>query len=185
LQEVATIGKPDPILGWHCRLVAQKFDGSTQRKAAGRPLRDPEVEALSIRMAQENRSWGYDRIVGALANLGLTASDQTVGNVLKRHGIAPAPERKPTTWKEFIRTHMKVLVATDFATAEVWTLGGLVTCYVLFFIHLGNRKVHVAGVTPHPHAAWMVQVAQNVTMEEWGFLFPGICSPTFPCHLAT
>jgi len=174
LQEVATIVKPDTILGWHRRLVAQKFDGSTQRKAAGRPLLDPEVEALIIRMAQENRSWGYDRIVGALANLGLTVSDQTVGNVLKRHGIAPAPERKTTTtWKEFIRTHMDVLVATDFFTAEVWTLGGLVTYYVLFFIHLGSRKVHVAGVTPHPNAAWMVQVARNVTMEEWGFLSPG------------
>ena len=174
LQEVATIVKPDTIRGWHRRLVAQKFDGSTQRKAAGRPLLDPEVEALIIRMAQENRSWGYDRIVGALANLGLTVSDQTVGNVLKRHGIAPAPERKTTTtWKEFIRTHMDVLVATDFFTAEVWTLGGLVTYYVLFFIHLGSRKVHVAGVTPHPNAAWMVQVARNVTMEEWGFLSPG------------
>ena len=145
-----------------------------QRKAPGRPMIDPELEALIVRMAQENRSWGYDRIVGALANLGLTVSDQTVGNVLKRHGIAPAPERKTTTtWKEFIRTHMDVLVATDFFTAEVWTLGGLVTYYVLFFIHLGSRKVHVAGVTPHPNEAWMVQVARNVTMEEWGFLSPG------------
>ena len=127
-----------------------------------------------MRMAQENRSWGYDRIVGALANLGLTVSDQTVGNVLKRHGIPPAPERKTTTtWKEFIRTHMDVLVATDFFTAEVWTLGGLVTYYVLFFLHLGSRQVHVAGVTPHPNEAWMMQVARNVTMEEWGFLSPG------------
>ena len=105
---------------------------------------------------------------------GLTVSDQTVGNILKRHGIPPAPERKTTTtWKEFIRTHMDVLVATDFFTAEVWTLGGLVTYYVLFFLHLGSRKVHVAGVTPHPNEAWMVQVARNVTMEEWGFLSPG------------
>jgi len=106
LQEVATIVKPDTILGWHRKLVAQKFDGSAQRKAPGRPQVDPELEALIVRMAQENRSWGYDRIVGALANLGLTVSDQTVGNVLKRHGIAPAPERKTTTtWKEFIRMH--------------------------------------------------------------------------------
>jgi transposase InsO family protein len=66
-----------------------------------------------------------------------------------------------------------VLVATDFFTAEVWTLGGLVTYYVLFFIHLGSRKVHIAGVTPHPHEAWMVQVARHVTMEEWGFLASG------------
>jgi len=173
LKEVASIVKPDTILAWHRRLVAKKFDGSQQRTAPGRPMLDQEVEALIVRMAQENRSWGYDRIVGALANLGLTVSDQTVGNVLKRHGIAPAPERKTTTWKECIRTHMDVLVATDFFTAEVWTLGGLVTYYVLFFIHLGSRQVHVAGVTPHPDARWMVQIARNVTMEEWGFLAPG------------
>ena len=174
LQEVATIVKPDTILGWHRTRVAQKCDGSPQRKAPGRPMIDPELAALIVRMAQENRSWGYDRIVGALANLGFTVSDQTVGNVLKRHGIAPAPERKTTTtWKECIRTHMEVLVATDFFTAEVWTLGGLVTYYVLFFLRLGTREVHVAGVTPHPNEAWMVQMARNVTMEAWGFLAPG------------
>ena len=127
-----------------------------------------------VRMAQENRSWGYDRIVGALANLGLTLSDQTVGNILKRHGIPPAPSaRPPRHGRSSSARIMDVLVATDFFTAEVWTLGGLVTYYVLFFIHLGSREVHVAGVTPHPNAAWMVQVARNVTMEEWGFLSPG------------
>ncbi len=174
LQEVATIVKPDTILRWHRQLVAQKFDGSTQRKAPGRPPIDPELEALVIRMERENRSWGYDRIVGALANLGYTISAQTVGNLLKRHGLPPAPERKTTTtWKEFIRTHLDVLVATDFFTAEVWTLGGLVTYYVLFFIHLSSRQVHIAGMTPHPNEAWMVQVARQVTMEEWGFLAPG------------
>src|SRR2546428_13330432 len=151
LEDVATIVKPDTILGWHRKLVAQKFDGSRQRQALGRPKIDKDLEALVVRMAQENRSWGYDRIVGALANLGYTISDQTVGNILKRHGIPLAPERKTTTtWKEFIRTHMDVLVATDFFTAEVWTLGGLVTYYVLFFLHLSSRKVQVAGVTPHP-----------------------------------
>ena len=130
LAGVATIVKPDTILAWHRKLVAYKFDGSQQRQSPGRPKIDQELEALIVRIARENRSWGYDRIVGALANLGLTVSDQTVGNVLKRHGIAPAPERKTTTtWKEFIRTHMDVLVATDFFTAEVWTLGGLVTYY--------------------------------------------------------
>ena len=174
LEEVATIVKPDTILAWHRKLVAQKFDGSQQRKALGRPKIDAELEVLVVRMAQENRSWGYARIVGALANLGYTISDQTVGNILKRHGIPPAPERKTTTtWKAFIRTHMDVLVATDFFAAEVWTLGGLVTYYVLFFIHLSSRKMHVAGVTPHPNETWMVQVARNVSMEEWGFLSPG------------
>ncbi len=174
LKEVATIVKPDTILGWHRTRVAQKCDGSQHRKTPGRPPIASELEALVVRMAQENRSWGYDRIAGALANLGYTISDQTVGNILKRHGLPPAPERKTTTtWKEFIRTHMDVLVATDFFTAEVWTLGGLVTYYVLFFIHLGSRQVHIAGMTPHPNEAWMVQVARNLTMEEWGFLSPG------------
>jgi putative transposase len=68
---------------------------------------------------------------------------------------------------------MDVLVATDFFTAEVWTLGGLVTYSVLFCIPLGSRKIHIAGITPHPHAAWMAQVARNVPREEWGFLSPG------------
>src|ERR671923_1158603 len=135
---------------------------------------DKELEDLVVRIARENRSWGYERIAGALAHLGYDISDQTVGNILKRRGLPPAPERKTTTtWKEFIRTHLDVLVATDFFTAEVWTLGGLVTYYVLFFIHLGSRKIHVAGVTPHPNERWMLQMARNITMDEWGFLSPG------------
>src|SRR5437879_823124 len=85
LAEVATIVKPDTILAWHRKLVALKFDGSQQRQAPGRPTIDQELEALVVRMAQENRSWGYDRIVGALANLGDTISDQTVGNIPTRH----------------------------------------------------------------------------------------------------
>jgi putative transposase len=174
LAKVATIVKPDTILAWHRQLVAKKFDGSKERKAPGRPTIDQEVEALVVRMAQENRTWGYDRIVGALANLGYRVSDQTVGNILKRHGLPPAPERQTTTtWKEFIRTHMDVLVATDFFTAEVWTWCGLMTYYVLFFIHLDSRKVSVAGVTPHPNEQWMRQMARNATMEAWGFLAPG------------
>jgi transposase InsO family protein len=171
---VAHVVTPATILGWHRKLVGQKFDGSRQREAPGRPKIDPELEALVVRLAQENRSWGYDRIVGALAHLGYTISDQTVGNILKRHGIPPAPARKTTTtWKEFVRTHMDVLLATNFFTAEVWTWCGLVTYYVLFFMHLGSRQVHVARMTPHPDERWMAQVARNLTMEEWGFLSPG------------
>jgi putative transposase len=174
LEEVATIVKPDTILAWHRKLVAQKFDGSQQRKRPGRPAIHAELETLVVRLAQENRTWGYDRIVGALKHLGYRISDQTVGNILKRHGIPPAPHRQQTTtWKEFICTHMDVLVATDFFTTEVWTVYGLVTYYVLFFIHLATRKVHVAGLTPYPHQHWMTQIARNVTMVEWGFLLPG------------
>jgi putative transposase len=94
-------------------------------------------------------------------------SDQSVGNALKLRGIPPVPERQTTTtWKECIRTHLDAMVATDFFTAEVWTLGGLVTHDVLCFMHLGSRRVHVAGVTSHPNAQWMMQSARNVTMEE-------------------
>jgi transposase InsO family protein len=174
LNEVATLVTPDTILAWHRRLIAKKYDGSEHRQAPGRPTISAEIEALVVRMAQENRSWGYDRIAGALSHLGYTISDQTVGNILKRHGIVPAPERKKTTtWQAFIRAHMDVLMATDFFTTEVWTWCGLVTYYVLFFIHLGSRKVHIAGVTPHPDQMWMTQMARNVTMEDWGVLSPG------------
>jgi len=135
LEEVANIVRPETILGWHRRLVAKKFDGSKNRQYPGRPRIDADIEELVVRIAEENKSWGYDRIVGALANLGHQVSDQTVGNILKRYGIVPAPQReKTTTWKEFIRSHMDVFAATDFFTAEVWTHGGLVTYYVLFFI---------------------------------------------------
>jgi putative transposase len=172
LAEVASIVKPETILAWHRRLVAKKFDGSKNRTYPGRPKIDAEVEDLIIRLAKENRSWGYDRIVGALGSLSYKVSDQSVGNVLKRHGIPPAPEReKTTTWREFIRSHMDVLAATDFFTAEVWTKGGLVTYYVLFFMHLATRRVHVAGITPYPHEEWMTQMARNVTMADDGFLW--------------
>src|SRR6266849_8413824 len=125
LEEVATIAQPDTILAWHRTRITQTGDSAPPRKSVGRPRIDQILEALVIRMARENRSWGYDRIVGALHNLGYTVSDQTVGNILKRHGIPPAPERqKTTTWKEFIRAHMAVLVATDFFTTEVWTWCG-------------------------------------------------------------
>jgi hypothetical protein len=174
LEEVASIVKPDTILAWHRKLVAQKFDGSTQRQSPGRPRIDPEIEQLVLRMARENRSWGYDRIQGTLMHLGYAISDQTVGNILKRHGLQPAPERKKTTtWQEFIQSYLEVLVATDFFTTEVWTWCGLVTYYVLFFLHIGSRRVHIAGVTPHPDEAWMQQIARHETMETWGFLQPG------------
>jgi transposase len=174
LEEVATIFQPDTILGWNRKLAAEKFDGSKQRKSLGRPCVDKELEDWVVKMAKENRSWGYDRIAGALAELGYDISDQTVGNILKRRGIPPAPERKKTTtWKEFIRSHLHVLWATDFFSTEVWTLGGLVTFYVLFFIKLDTREVHIAGVTAHPNEQWMQQIARNLTMEEWGMLKPG------------
>jgi len=171
LEDVANVVKPDTLMGWYRRLVARKFDGSRSHRYPGRPRVDGEIEQLVVCMAKENSGWGYDRIMGAMANLGYTLSDQTVGNILRRHGILPAPERKrTTTWADFIRTHMAVLAGTDFFSVEVLTLRGLVTYYVLFFIHLESRKGEIAGITPHPNERWMKQIARNVTMDEWGFL---------------
>ena len=138
-------------------------------EAPDRPRIHGEVEQLIVRMAKENRDWGYDRIAGALANLGYQVCDQTVGNVLLRHGLPSAPERKrTTTWSAFIRTHLALLAGTDFFTAEVLTRRGLVTYYVLFFIHLESRRVDIAGISVHPDERWMQQIARNVTMEGCG-----------------
>ena len=171
LADVASVARPDTILGWYRKLIARKFDGSKARRGPGRPRIKREVEQLIVRMAEENRDWGYDRIAGAMANLGYKVCDQTVGNVLHRHALSPAPERqRTTTWSAFIRTHLALLAGTDFFTAEVLTLRGLVTYYVLFFIHLESRRVDIAGITVHPDEPWMKQIARNATMESCGVL---------------
>jgi transposase InsO family protein len=171
LKDVACVAKPDTILTWYRHLIAKKFDGSKFRSHPGRPRISREVTDLIVQMAKDNSGWGYNRIVGALANLGHVVSDQTVGNTLRRHGIAPAPKRsQTTTWKDFIRSHMDVLAGIDFFTVEVLTWRGLATYYVLFFIHLESRRVSIAGVTRHPTEAWMEQIARNATDEILGCL---------------
>jgi hypothetical protein len=170
-QGVACIARPNTILAWYRRLIARKFDGSKHRSYPGRPRVDSTVEALIIRMAQKNSGWGYDRIAGALANLGHKVSDQTIGNILKWHGIAPAPQRSQnTTWQDFISAHMAVLAGTDFFTVEVLTWRGLVTYYVLFFLHLETRRVTLAGITRHPTETWMTQMARNAVDQTSGTL---------------
>jgi putative transposase len=107
---------------------------------------------------------GHDRIVGALANLGHSVSDQTLGNILRRHGIAPVPKRSQiTTWKEFLAAHMNVLAGCDFFTVEVLTWRGLVTYYVRFFLHVESRRVSVAGIARHPDQEWMEQIGRSAT----------------------
>ena len=130
-------------------------------------------------MAVGNPSWGYDRLVGALANLGCKLSDQMVGHSLPHHDIPPAPKRKHrTSWKHFIRTHWELLAGTDFFTVEVFTLKGLITYAVLFFIHLESRKVCLAGMTAHPNEAWIKQRARNLTAEPWGFRLDRMRKPS-------
>jgi hypothetical protein len=162
LEEIATVAKPDTILSWHRKFVDHKGDTSHPCTSVGRPRIGKEIEDLVVRMARENRAWGYDRIVGALANLGYTMSDQTVGNILKRHGIPPAPARKTTTtWREFIRMHMAVLNATDFFTSAVWNWCGLM-CFAFLFIPFGRCKVQVISLATCLHtrcADWYVAAA--------------------------
>jgi hypothetical protein len=171
LAQVACVAKPDTILAWYRKLIARKFDGSKYRSYPGRPPVKHEIAELVVRMARENPGWGYDRIVGAMANLGHAVSDQTVGNILRRHGIPPAPKRSQNTaWKNFIAQHMAVLAGVDFFTIEVLTWRGLATYYILFFLHLESRRVSLAGITRHPTEEWMQQIARNATEESSGFL---------------
>jgi hypothetical protein len=164
LSEVATIVTPDTILRWHRRLIAKKWDHSAKRRDPGRPPVMKEIADLTVRIAREAPSWGYTRIQGALANLGHRVARTTVAKILKHHGIDPAPERgKRMPWSTFLKSHWECLAATDFFTIEVWGLRGLVTFYVLIVMELSTRRVHMAGVTPNPNTAWMMQIGRNLT----------------------
>ena len=171
LGEIGTLFTPDAILRWHRLLVAEKWNFAEKRKTVGRPGTSQEVVELILRFAKENPTWGYDRIADALANLGHEVSDRTVGNVLKGHGIEPAPERRrTTTWATFLKAHWEQLGAIDFTTIEVWSKKGLVTCYLLFAMHLATRRVRLVGCTPYPGGSWMMQMARNLTDPFDGFL---------------
>ena len=161
LGQLDTLVTPDTLLAWHRKLIAKKYDGSSKR-GLGRPRIMREIEALIVRMAHDNPNWGYLRIKGALKNLGHTVARTTIANILARHGIEPAPERK-TTWKQFLSAHLRVLTATDFFTVEVWSPTGLVRFYVLFVIDLATRRVHIAGISSGPNGNWMAQIARNLT----------------------
>jgi putative transposase len=133
LKDIAAIATSDTLLRWYKRLIAQKFDGSTQRRQLGRPRVSEEIEQLVVRMAEENPTWGYHRLQGALANLGHHIDKLTVRNILRRHHMEPAPQRRKAgmSWPQFLKMHWEVLAATDFFTVEVATWHGLVTYYVL------------------------------------------------------
>ena len=146
LEQIGTWFTPDTILRWHRLLVAKKWDYSSQRTKVGRPRIRQDIVELVMRFAQENPTWGYDRIQGALANVGYQISDQTVGNILKEHGIEPAPDRKrQTTWKTFLKSHWDVLASIDFTTIEIWTKGGLVTFYLLFVMEVATQRTASPG----------------------------------------
>ena len=170
LQELKTLVTPETLLAWHRKLIARKYDGS-KRRGPGRPRVQDEIQGLVVRMATENRDWGYRRIQGALANLGHEVARGTIANILKEQGLEPAPERsRKTTWKEFLCQHRAVTVAADFFTIEGWTRGGLTRFLVLVFIDLSSRRVEIAGVARQANGLWMSQVARNLTDAGEGFL---------------
>ena len=170
LSEVATVVTPATLLAWHRKLIAQNYDGSAKREP-GRPRTKQELEALVVRMAEENRTWGYRRIQAALSNLGHQFARSTISAILHRNGLEPAPERsKKTTWKEFLKQHWELIVAADFFTVEAWTANGLKRFVILFFIDLSTRKVEIAGISLQANGFWMSQVGRGATDAVDGIL---------------
>ena len=170
LAEIETRVTPNTLLAWHRRLIAQKYDGR-RRRGPGRPRVMAEIRHLIVQMATENRDWGYARIRGALANQGHHVARGTIANILKQHGLEPAPEHmKQTTWREFLAAHWDVLAAADFFTVEVWMPRGLTRFTVLVLIALATRRVQVAGITVEPDGAWVTQLTRNATDAVDGFL---------------
>ena len=167
LREVATIVTPDTILRWHRQLIARKWTYAKRR--GGRPGVLAEIRRLVVRMAEENPTWGYTRILGALKNVGHRVSRSTIARILKAHGIPPVPER-PTSWQTFLRAHWGAIAGADFFTTEVWTWRGLVTYYTVFVIDLASRRVQIVGSTPHPHELFMQQVVRTLTAADDGLL---------------
>jgi len=148
---------PGTLLRWHRRLVAKRW---TYARRAGRPPVRREIRALAIRFARDNPRWGYQRIVGELKGLGGVVSATTVRTWLRAAGLGPAGTRGGMTWRAFVRAHGRSMLAVDFFTVEtIW----LQRLYVLFFIELGSRRVHVAGCTPNPSAPWATQRARQLT----------------------
>ena len=170
LRDLETLVTPDTLLRWHRHLIAKKYDGS-RRRGPGHPTIMQDIRRLIVRMATENRDWGYTRIRGALGNLGHQVARGTIANVLKEAGLEPAPERmKRRTWREFLAVHWDALAAADFFTVEVWTPRGLTRFTVLVLIELATRRVEVAGITAEPDGHWVTQLMRNATDAEDGFL---------------
>lgn len=163
LEQLMLIFKPETLLRWHRELIRKKWTFSNAPKASGRPSTDPQLVLLMLRMARENR-WGDDRIEGELKKLGYRISHETIRKILRGHGVLPLPARSASSnWRSFLSHYKDTFLACDFFTVETIRLQ---TLYVLFFIELGTRRVHVAGITAHPSQTWVTQRARQL---QWDF----------------
>src|SRR6266540_2690236 len=151
---------PQTLLRWHRELVARKW--TYRRRLPGRPPLDPALRELVLRLARENSRWGCVRIQGELRKLGIRVGATTIRSILRGSGVGPAPRRDGLSWGEFLRAQAEAIWAADFFTVQsAW----LRTFYVLFWIELGSRRVHLAGVTANPDGAWVTQQARNLLMR--------------------
>lgn len=148
---------PDTLMRWHRQLVARRWTCS--QRSVGRPPVAREIRELVLRLARENPTWGYQRIAGEMTGLGFTVSATTVGGLIRTVGLGPAGERAALTWRGFVRAQAASLIACDFFTVD--TVGST-RLYVLFFIELGGRRVHLAGCTQNPNGAWTAQQARQL-----------------------
>jgi putative transposase len=156
---VKPVVRPATVLRWHRQLVRRRW--TYPHRPPGRPPRDPAPRALVVRLARENPSWGYRRIVGELRGLGISLSATSVRTILISHGLPPAPQRDELSWRDFLRQHAATTLACDFFTVEtVW----LKRIYVLFFLSLASRRVEFVACTPNPTGAWTAQQARNLLM---------------------
>lgn len=153
---------PGTIVRWHRRIVRRRWGRLSRRGRSGRPAGHRTVRSVVLRLTRENESWGYRRIHGELAGLGITVAPSTVREILKRAGIDPAPRRAGPGWAEFLRSQAQGILALDFFTADV--LGGA-KVYVLAAVEHGTRRVRILGATEHPVQARVTQQARNLLMD--------------------
>ena len=164
LSRVLLIVQPATVIGWHRRLVARRWtQPATPRR--GRPPVAAELRRLAVRIATDNPTWGYRRVQGELHRLGYRVAASTVWKLLRNAGIDPTPNRTGPSWAQFLRSQAKAIIATDFCCVDTVTLRRL---HVLFFIEIGSRRVHLAGITANPTGAWTTQAARNFLMAVEG-----------------
>jgi len=171
LEKTTVLCCADTVIGWYRKLIAQKYDGSLNRRKVGRPPITREIIKLVIRFKKQNRRWGYQKITDQLVYLGYRISKSSVKNILIENGFDPEPDLTVrSTWHEFLKRHWSISAACDFFTVELLVRNTLVRCTIFFVIELATRKVFFTPIKPQPDGNYMKQAARILTDCEDGFL---------------